>query len=384
MKFNIPVSKLDRLQKKVNRIVNKAHARGLDTIVFEVGDEVRIEDGNVKGVFHVCREVEASGEYVINGWRFVGTIEHKDNGNIIRCVVPELESEIPAKYKTSRPICEHCNTIRARKDTYLVRNVETGEYKQVGKQCLMEYTRGLSAEACAEIMSVIDACVLASECEDDDIVECFRAFGNSSYLLDTNEIKYIAYGYVRDHGYVGGGVTSETVVNVICKTAKDVSFREAADEEIEAMDEWVKTIDAEYGYMYNAKVAWTSEYSEFRDVALITSLVAVYIREMSKLAKRKADMESRNNEWVGEVGDRITVKVAKARILYTRDNSHKSYYARCSYVWEIIDEQGHTFKWSSSSYAEILPGNTIVATVKAHDEYKGTKQTVITMGKVSE
>lgn len=383
MKFNIPVSKLDRLQKKVNRIINKAHAKGLDAIVFEVGDEVQVEDENVKGVFHRCVEVEASGEYVINGWQFVGTIEHKGNGNIIRCVVPELESDIPAKYRTSRPYCEHCNTVRARKDTYLIRNVDTGEYKQVGKQCLMEYTRGLSAEACTEIMSVIDACVMASEYDEEDVVECFRAFGNSSYLIDTDEIKHVAYGYVRDNGYVGGGVTAETIVNVICKTAKDVSFREATDEEIEAMDEWVKTVDAEYGYMYNAKVAWTSEYSEFRDVALIASLVAVYLREMSKLAQRKADMESRNNEWVGDVGDRITVKVAKARVLYTRDNSHKSYYAGCSYVWEIVDEQGHTFKWSASC-DEILPGNTIVATVKGHEEYKGTKQTVITRGKVSE
>ena len=49
---------------------------------------------------------------------------------------------------------------------------------------------------------------------------------------------------------------------------------------------------------------------------------------------------------------------------------------------EIIDTEGHTYKWSASTNI-IGEGYTIVATVKSHYDYKGIKQTVITRGKVN-
>ena len=87
-----------------------------------------------------------------------------------------------------------------------------------------------------------------------------------------------------------------------------------------------------------------------------------------------------DNSWVGNVGDRITIKVAKAMVLYYKDNSHKSYYARETVMYKIIDDKGHTFKWSTNHNVE--EGDTIVATVKEHATWKDLKQTVITRGTI--
>ena len=150
-KYLIPTSEIENLTKKINSIKNK----GAD-IVFEVGNEVvreyTPEHGPKMGI--KCLEVEIEGEYKINDWTFVGTIEHGSSGNIIRSFDTSLEGKIPSKYRTIGQECEHCHKIRDRKDTYLVYNDKTNEFKQVGKTCLMGYTNGLSAEFCARLVDV--------------------------------------------------------------------------------------------------------------------------------------------------------------------------------------------------------------------------------------
>ena len=65
-------------------------------------------------------------------------------------------------------------------------------------------------------------------------------------------------------------------------------------------------------------------------------------------------------------------------------SSRYSYYAQSSTVWQIIDSEGHTYIWTTSSNLsdDTRVAKEIVASVKEHKDYKGTKQTVITRGKV--
>jgi hypothetical protein len=378
-KYLIPTSEIENLTKKINSIKNK----GAD-IVFEVGNEVVREytpaHGPKMGI--KCLEVEIEGEYKINDWTFVGTIEHGSSGNIIRSFDTSLERKIPSKYRTIGQECEHCHKIRDRKDTYLVYNDKTNEFKQVGKTCLMNYTNGLNAEFCARLVDVFAYIFKLEHPEEekfnDELMSAFIRGQNANRYIETESIKPIIFGYVKKNGYIPKETISELIKIIFGAVAN--STKEASTEEISKMNEWAKNIDASKGgYMWNAKVAWTKEYSEYRDIALLASFVNVYLKDI-------ADRAANNNEYVGNIGDKITITdIKNIKSLYVKDNSRYSYYAESSTVWQIIDGDGHTYIWTTSSNLsdDTRVAKEIVATVKEHKDYKGTKQTVITRGKVT-
>ena len=92
----------------------------------------------------------------MNNWEFIASVEHTKNGNIFTGV---QGVEVPERYYTGNPVCEHCNSNRYRKYTYIVRNKETGEFKQVGKSCLKDFTHGMSAEAITRYTSLFDTLI---------------------------------------------------------------------------------------------------------------------------------------------------------------------------------------------------------------------------------
>ena len=138
---------MERLMKKITRIQNKCRKFGCDFHFAEVGEEFRkVKDdcGEIRLARFVM--VEAEGTAIVNGWKSIASVEHTDKGNIIRSA---CDVEVPARYYDSNPVCEHCNSRRYRKDTFIVMNEETGEFKQVGKSCLCDFTHGMSAEGVA-------------------------------------------------------------------------------------------------------------------------------------------------------------------------------------------------------------------------------------------
>lgn len=151
MKYAIYEGNIDRLEKKLKRISNKCKAYGCDFHYEQTGEEFR-ELKDEKGNKHTARFVlvEAEGTAIINDWEFIAELEHTENGNIITGVAGV---EVPERYYTSKPMCEHCNSKRFRKNTYIVRNKQTGEFKQVGKSCLKDFTHGMSAEAVTQYMA---------------------------------------------------------------------------------------------------------------------------------------------------------------------------------------------------------------------------------------
>jgi len=400
MKYSIPTTKLEKLEK----IIKKYQKKGAH-ITFQIGEKIT-EKGTLfinDAIHHTsyteqidveCYEVFVEGTYAINGWQFVGTVEFTENGNIIRLADSSFEGKVPVKYLHTQKICEHCGTIRNRKDTYLICSTE-GEWKQVGSSCLLDYTKGLDADECASIMSCLDQ-VMTLTNRDYDFDE-FRGNGFSSTGLglgNTDLVKKTAIGLVKRHGYTrteGGNGTAVDLTCMLFHNLPDDVYDDlygdvvlATDEEVKNIDEYAKEyFESDNQYMRNASLAWSRKSIEFRDFGLIASFVNTYLKDMQK----KHEMSTtRVNEYVGNIGDRITFKVASARVLYVKDNSYYSYYAESTKVWEIIDTEGHTFKWSASYSTEIKSNDTITATIKAHSEYKklNLKQTIITRGKIIE
>ena len=141
MQYSIFEGNMERLMKKITRIKNKCLKYGCDFHFEEVGEEFRELTDERKNKYTArFVVVDVEGVAVVNGWKFIASVEHTEKGNIIRAA---CNIEVPERYYTSSPICEHCKSKRFRKDTYIVMNEETGEFKQVGKSCLMDFTLSL-------------------------------------------------------------------------------------------------------------------------------------------------------------------------------------------------------------------------------------------------
>ena len=389
MRYEVPNYRLKELIKMIKRAQGKGANISFRIIrEFEKEFEIVVNDSasrtadSVK-VMTTCSEIEINGEYKENGWEFVATIEHTPNGNIIRCINSEYEKSIPSKYLTCGPECEHCHTIRSRKDTYLVYNSENKEFKQVGKTCLLDFTKGLTPETCEAFAGVFDFCASCKELDGEEFMSGFST--SPDFGFSSENAKKLAYGIVKKFGYEKSDTpysSAKKLTDCIFnrKSINDLGIKPATDEEIKAVDTYADSIyDGESGYMRNAKLAWLNNMTSARDFALICSFVSVYFRKMQQLAKEKVARETTN--YVGNIGDKITVDVANYRCLYNKYTRISNYNSAISYIYEIIGKDGNTYIWSSSNKLE---GDIkqVIGTIKDHKEYKGVKQTVLTRCKV--
>lgn len=369
MKYEIPVENLEDLKKKVQRIKNK----GVD-VTFDILGTKKVEVDT--GIYHTFYEVEADGEYKIDGWEFVGTIEHTPNGNIIRKISDTYN--VPSRYRNASPECEHCHKIRDRKDTYLVYNSDSDEYKQVGKSCLMGYTNGLSVNVCAELLSFI------REVEDAENYTGSAGISyNSGNDIVADTFKKIAYPYIKKNGYVKTDQGERSTVKQLSYLLTKTDVPLASDKEIDAITDWIATWDEGKvnDFQENARIAWKKKFLEYRDLALISSFIASYFKAMQRESEIKLRKEASTSEYVGEVGSKITLEVANQRVLYTKEPSY-SYYGDCTFMYRIVGTDGNIYIWSTTQLVEV--GDKINATVKDHKEYNGEKQTTITRGKILE
>lgn len=372
MIYEIPDSKLEKLEKQCKRISNKGA-----NVVFNVLEPIQIKATNNDKISIPGHKVEVEGSYKINGWEFVATIEHLDKGNIIRCINSDLEAKIPEKYQNAPAECEHCHRVRIRKDTYLVYNKAKDEWKQVGKTCLQEYTGGLDSEVCAQIASFFATCENADYFEDD-----FNyGFGVNKYI-DAKEFKKYAYPFVKERGYHKESTVECAFDSMMGKLQYWETLenpKPATDDELKEIDEWVDTIpDDQYGYFRNGKLAWQQKYVEYRDLALIASFIGTYFKNKANKAREETNRQTTN--YVGNVGDKIEINVKSIRVLYLKDNSSYSYYAISSKVYEIVDDNGNTYICDST--LNLGNAEIIKATIKGYKEYRGVKQTVIVRPKI--
>lgn len=131
--FIIPASNRAMVEEKIAKLNKRAIKLGMDPIVLE-WDRPIISDND-----QMLFPVELTGPLTVSfaGWQFVATLQHLPTGeNIVRCISDEFV--IPVDYHNSGSACQHCNTNRYRRDTYVVRH-ENGEYKQVGSTCIKDF-----------------------------------------------------------------------------------------------------------------------------------------------------------------------------------------------------------------------------------------------------
>lgn len=160
--FSIYEGFLPALEKKIKTIQNKCKKYGCSFIYEKIGEEFKeVPTGERdpftnKMIYVSCRfiKIHVEGTAIINDWEFVASVEHTEAGNIYSKAMNDLE--IPVRYRNAPCTCEHCNTKRIRKNSFIIHNTKTGEFKQVGNTCLKDFTHGMSASGMAWFASLKD------------------------------------------------------------------------------------------------------------------------------------------------------------------------------------------------------------------------------------
>ena len=380
-KFMAYVAKLNRKAVKIGcqpLVVTKVREE-------LVRDEALYEDSNTLiEKFNLFYVFDVTGETpVINGWEFIGRLEHD---SVIGTVVRNAPAHsVPKKYWDAKCVCEHCNTSRMRKDTFILREVSTGKYKQIGRQCVRDF---IGYENPADMhwwVSIMDS--ISDEVES---YGCIRELP----IVTVESVLKLAAACSQAYGYVSRKMSEEsnqqsttgTVGHLMFsrnlkKVESDVvslAFSGKYDASVAEVLAWIKSWDAktisQSEFNHNVHKFISGGYVRSNMMGYITCLPTMYAKAMGQLKAKIA----KSNEFLGEVGSKISAQVKVANIVYLSGR-----FGTTSLVM-MEDEKGNSVKWFASSNPDVQIGDSFVikGTVKEHSNYKGINQTMLTRCKV--
>ena len=399
---------LDELAKKMRTVEKKCRKYGVEFTYRLTGNDeyrdVKDSDGETHKLRYV--EVEADGKAEINGWRWLARIERTENGNLIHSA---NDVTVPTKYYDSDCYCEHCRKNVWRRDLYLVQNTDSGEIKQVGRNCLRDYTHGMSADAIAYYASLFTG---LEEMESEAPSGMGGFFRDYDYY-DVEEVTRFVCETIRLFGFVprneDGKVTTASRVHDFYDVAHDRRGRFARCPDVfyrlknemetvgfnadsssstaearKALDWIAAQDDSKSAYIHNLKVVVSMKEVKDCHFGILASLIPTWNKDVVREAKRKAEAAAESHsEYVGKEGDRMTFEVAKTKIITSWETDY-------GVMWlvKFVTVDGNVLMWRSSSVHN-LPDDLetirkVTGTVKGHEEFRGTKQTFINRCKVTE
>ena len=429
--YMIPEENVENLEKKFNAAARKIRkinpeleptmTKGDHTIVLVRKVEFRPCDcrseATVKKIPYEARKVELKipdeAVFAENNWAFGGSVEPSgvDGKNFVNVNLSgkDLGFVVPSKYFTANSCtCDYCKTNRKRNKTYLVVNQETGEWKQLGKECLKLFVTGINVDAIATFESFIKEIEDVANPSDEFFYNRRAKFVEVQRALELAQAATKMFGFVATRDNAGNHNIFSTKNIVQAKILKemgcpsdllniDSSEREkinlaamkltayltTAEEDISndviALRETVEELPDEQ-YYNNLKTILANEYVPLDKLGLLASAPKAISRyyESKKMQEEKEKLAKSSN-YIGEVGEKISVNFVSGREVACCETQFG-----LLHIYEFKDANGNTVIWKSSSSKDIPESGTVTGTVKAHEEYNGVKQTIILRAKITE
>lgn len=406
--YEIPSQNLAGLMAKIEKISKKSIKINGKPVILNILEDIRkprfkvtlegrkipVTDINGNPTFDLFHKVSVTCEPVkIEGWTFITTIDHQSGGNILRSV-PNIGVEIPEKYRTVGPLCDHCNKIRGRRDTYLLRCDADGAFKQIGKQCVRDFI-GYPVEQFLAMAQCYSEAVPSDSDSDYD-----GGGGNRSYIPVKAYLAHVS-ACIRAYGWCSRKESSNrddatptsfaAFTNMFTKRSPSFTPVELIEQDfLTANDalEWAKAINPRSDFDHNMQVLANVQTIEHRNSGIVAYFIPAMLKakeiEFEKIA-RKASLGLSESQHVGAIGDKLKNISA---VLYGYKPIEGAY--GTTYIYKFRGDDGNVYTWFSSqgveglgSYAATHRQPVILnGTVKSHDEYEGVKNTKLTRCKV--
>lgn len=296
-------------------------------------------------------------------------IEHLDGGNIVYTVADE-ESKI--EWRSLSPRCEHCGGNHGQKVTFIVRDSE-GNEKQVGRTCLKDYC-GIDPQRVG-LLNKLEDLFLDLDVERYDFIN-----RPAVPAYSTMEALALAIRLQNQYGYTSsseGDHSNKARLLHLMRDGERPTEKEL--QEAEAMAAVILTFDQAQAYQNSLDNVWVllrSGYCKCSHFGYIAYGPLAFDRYKQRLA-REAEWEAAKNaerqasDYVGKVGERITVDVADVKLLTSWEGEWGF-----TFLYKIIDTAGNVLIWYASR--TIKEAKKLRATVKDHSERDGIKQTIVT------
>lgn len=385
--FKIYLSRKDEVEKSLVKLVKKATKYNIP-LSWEWGDvtEERVQvlvptpcqtpNGGMSTMLYPVHkywvqaiELEVEMEPIHeHGWSILTHIEKLD-GSDQRLVTLVTAEETDPLWRVWDMRCDHCNTHRARKAVYICKH-DDGRIVSVGSTCLKEYT-GIDPASVFSWALIHD--IIGSDEEGEGVD--WRGRYNPRY--DVREVLAYAIQEVGKHGYVKSGEPRSTRDRVEDDFVCEEEVKAENLTKAENIVSWVKSQDDYSDYMANCKAICQCQSVESKRFGYLCYLPVAYEKAMERERQRLAKVPAEScSQYVGEVGKRLDVAVKEMRIV----TSWESVYGT-TFIYKILDNVGNVLTWKTSI---MVPDEvkTLKGTVKAHNEYRGVKQTELTRCKV--
>lgn len=381
----VPADRLPDLQAKIDAANRRAAKLGTSPLA--VYEHRRRIERAIVGYFN-GRAIHRLTELVdvgilgprpcVAGFRFVARLEHTEAGNIVTGDGDPAFDAVRAQYREAKPRCDHCRTARKRLDTFLLVGPD-GTPRQVGRNCLRDYLGGdvSSALALFDLLRVPDV---------SDGGEGGEGGGGRGFdgFLDLERFVACAAASIRAHGFHKSRGTDRPTVGQACFLAGPpprgeqsrvrawISGQptEADFETARATIEFVRASDDPGDYMSNLRVACCLDYVRSRNTGLVASAPQAYLRHLGEVREREARPPS---EYVGTPGERLAfdaVVVRKIAIETDRGTLR---------IIVLRTDAGAILTWKTTACFSPQQGDRVTGkgTIKAHEVYRGERQTVL-------
>lgn len=409
-KFNAAARKI----RKINTALEPTMTEDNHTIVLVRKIELRPCDcrseSTVKKVPYEARKVELKipeeAVFAENNWAFGGSVESSgvEGKNFVDVNLSgkDLGFVVPSKYFTVNPCtCDYCKTNRKRSKTYLIVNQKTGEWKQLGKECLKLFVTGIDVDAIATFESFIKEAEEVANPGDEFFCNRRLGFVKVADALALSCAVYRERGYLATRDAVGDfndfcnrnivqrkltqqyGYDSDflNISNSVRDKIDEITVKTdtaIAKEDVEVAIEMVKRFPDE-PYYNNLRVIVENEYIPLNKLGFLVSIPkAIDGYEEKKKKQEEKERLAAESDYLGSIGEKISVNFVSGREVACCETQFG-----LLHIYEFKDVNGNTIVWRSSSSKDIPESGIVAGTVKAHEEYNGVKQTIILRAKIT-
>lgn len=390
IKRRILADSLGTVQAAITKLARRAGKLGVPVPVLTHGDVYGVKSthpvsGEPRTKFYV--DVELANAIVkLPNWNLVAALDHAEK--TVR-VVPD--AVLPTQYRGAASLCDHCQTKRTRNTTYVLVSAEA-KFVQVGSNCIKDFLGhdGERAVRLGEFSIALGEFLEEGE-EGFPGGNSRSAFTDLEFLLAWTLRVVAVSGFFSKKAVEEGRASQPTSQEVAYamdppESKRDEVIRqypmvEGMTEKALAIIEWAKALtEAEVqssDYLYNVHQVAENGFTTRRSHGVAVSMVAAYNRAQSDLVARSEAIPSKH---FGTVGERAVYTLTVTKLIYIEGQFGTTT------LHMFKDQDGNAAKWFSSTgeLADIGETRIVKATVKNHEQYKGSAQTTLSRVQIYE
>lgn len=376
----ISLASFDSISKKIARINKRLAKKNLPLITYtsekeihtfeELFDELVLKhyDFNPSWAIEVINfniTSDVKNWIIESGYEIVAVIDH--NEKMVHTFIEGVDVE---EFRERR-VCDHCHTKRYRSKSVILRD-KSGKFIQVGTTCLSDFVN-------ADVDDLVNGMALCAEnfrfTEKDAESFCGGSFRENYIHYELSEAIPVIHRTIKEYGFIpsSGGMNSTKYFSYkVLNGEKYIKIKNEDTEIASKIIEWMAALENIGSFNGNLIQIAKNGYVSYKTIGFLCAAVNSFLSES---IKKKIKKES---EYVGNIGDKITVEVILKKV-----SNFDSFYGMMSF-FIFTDTDGNVFVWKTANDInhEIGDKFTIKGTIKEHSEYSGTKQTIITRVKV--